>query len=197
MTLSCRSNPPGRLSVLWSQLLRRRNALTHFIISDSLSDSQFPLGAPLPPAVSPRYPFSVHFPNPRPPQDILFANPVSGGVPFSFRTPPGAPYSSRQSTLCIPSACLEATHRRTRPPPSQYPRHTQHRHPEPLWPRRRPRGTKGWDLTQERPSGPGARGCRSEPALSMSTTGENLHLCGADNRRRRLFPKVHSRTHVI
>lgn len=116
---------------------------------------------------------------------------------FPSEHPPGAPYSSRQSTLCTPSACLEATHRRTRPPPSQYPRHTQHRHPEPLWPRRRPRGTKGWDLTQERPSGPGARGCRSEPALSMSTTGENLHLCGADNRRRRLFPKVHSRKHVI
>lgn len=36
---------------------------------------------------------------------------------------------------------------------------------------------KGWDLTQERPSGAEARGCHSEPARSMSRTGENLHLC--------------------
>lgn len=177
MTLSCRSSPLGRLSALWSQLLRRRNALT---ISSSPTASS-PWGRPyhrqspqdtLSPSTSPtpvlhRTYFS----------QILF--PEMSLFPSEHSRAPLIPPASQPSEPRRPVLKQLTAGRGPRHPSTHTTRSTgiQSR-PGPAADHVEP---KGWDLTQERPSGAGARGCRSEPARSMSRTWQNLHLCGADN----------------
>lgn len=189
LTLPCWSSPPRPAAVHWSQPLERPNPFTRFLPACSpeapLSPPVQPLGAPFPP--TPRVP------------SLRPKSPVSlGCTPQSCFW--GCPFFRPKSPGCFPLLPPANSLHRVSPPLKQRTlgqglRHSgAHRshgpsghsssgpaadHVEP----------KGWGLIRERPGGTEARGCRCEPASSMSRIGRNFHVCRADNREEVFFPE--------